>query len=268
VSTPKSPPRGLTFNPKGHTYKLDGKPIPGVTTIIGQTLPKPAIPYWAARTVAEYVASDPHGVAAMVEQMGQRAAVAALKEIPWQRRDDAAVRGTEVHALAERLVHGYPVEVPEQLAGYVEGHAAFLDAFDVQPIATETPCASRTGWYAGTLDAIVTIGRGRYAGRSALLDWKTSSGVYGETGLQTAAYARAEFLAPAADVEDPVPDVDLLGVVHVTADGSHLYILADGGPAIDELHRTFRHLAWLYPRIRALKDLITQPINPNPEEHP
>lgn len=256
----------LKFSPGNHSYWLDGKRVPGVTTIIGKTLPKPALPYWSAKSVAEYVVANTAEVADMVTRMGPRAAVAALKEIPWQRRDDAAVRGTEVHALAERLVHGYPVEVPELLAGYVEGHAAFLDAFDVQPIATETPCASRAGWYAGTPDAFVTIGRGRYAGRSALLDWKTSSGVYGETGLQTAAYARAEFLAPAADVEDPVPDVDLLGVVHVTADGSHLYILADGGPAIDELHKTFRHLAWLYPRIRALKDLITQPINP--EEHP
>jgi hypothetical protein len=29
--------------------------------------------------------------------------VAALKEIPWQKRDEAAIRGTDVHALAEPI---------------------------------------------------------------------------------------------------------------------------------------------------------------------
>jgi len=253
----------LKFSPGNHSYWLDGTRVPGVTTIIGKTLPKPALPYWSAKSVAEYVVANTAEVADMVTRMGPRAAVAALKEIPWQRRDDAAVRGTEVHALAERVIHGQEVTVPEHIAGYVFGHARFIDAFDVQPVATETPVASRAIWYAGTPDAFVTFGRGPFAGRAALLDWKTSSGVYGETGLQTAAYARAEFMG--TDEELPVPAVDFLGVVHVTPEGSLLYPLADGAKAIDDLFLTFRHLAWLAGRLDGIKNLITTPV-PEPEE--
>ena len=52
---------GLVFYPKSHRYKLDGAWVPGVTTLIGKGLPKPALPYWAARTVAEWVADNPDG---------------------------------------------------------------------------------------------------------------------------------------------------------------------------------------------------------------
>ena len=52
----------LKFSPKAHRYWLDGKPIPGVTTLIGKGLPKPALPNWAARTVAEYVVDNPEQV--------------------------------------------------------------------------------------------------------------------------------------------------------------------------------------------------------------
>lgn len=44
----------LVFYPKSHRYRLDGDWVPGVTTLIGKGLPKPALPYWAARTVAEW----------------------------------------------------------------------------------------------------------------------------------------------------------------------------------------------------------------------
>src|SRR5690606_13872332 len=58
-------PVSLKFSPKAHRYWIDGKPAPGVTTILGKGIPKPAIPYWAARTVAEYVADEPEKVEAL-----------------------------------------------------------------------------------------------------------------------------------------------------------------------------------------------------------
>lgn len=248
----------LKFNERAHRYWCDGRPIPGVTTLIGKGLPKPAIPYWAARTVAEHVVADPAAVVEMVERMGPRAAVAALKEAPWQKRDDAAVRGTDVHALAERLVHGEDVDVPEHLVGHVEGYARWLDTFDVEPILTEVPVGNRTAWYAGKPDAIV-----RMAGSDAvwLLDWKTSSGVYGETALQTAAYARAEFyVLDNPDVETPMPTVERTGVVHITADGTTLYPLAPDPKGIDDAYAIFRHVAWVASRTDWIKAAVGQPI--------
>ena len=244
----------LKFNEKAHRYTLDGRAIPGVTTLLGKGLPKPAIPYWAAKSVAEYVMDNPEGVEAL-RLMGRESAVAALKQVPWTKRDEAAVRGTDVHALAERIIHGEEVDVPEHLVGHVEGYARFIDAFGVEPIVTEVPLANRKHWYAGKPDAIVHMG-----GAVWLLDWKTSSGVYGETALQTAAYARADFYAPTPDDEQPMPHIDRIGVVHVTADGSQLYPLGD----IDEAFKVFTHIAWVASKTDWIKGLVGEPM-PEPE---
>lgn len=249
----------LKFNPASHRYWLDGKPIPGVTTLLSKGLPKPALPYWAAKSVAEYVADNPDGVEAF-RATGRGPMVAALKEIPWQRRDEAAVRGTDVHALAERIIHGEAVEVPEHLVGYVDGYAHWLDTFAVEPVVTETAVANRTAWYAGTFDAVIRIGRGPWAGRLVLADWKTSKAVYGETALQTAAYARAEFMATDAGAESDLPGVDATGVLHITDGESRFHPLCETPEVIDEAFKTFRHIAWVATKTDWIKGLIGEPM--------
>ena len=214
----------LKYSDKAHRYWLDGKPVPGVTTILGKGIPKPALPYWSARVVAEYVADNPESVEAL-RAAGRDPMIAALKGQPWVKRDEAAVRGTDVHALAETVVHGGEAEVPEHLLAHVEGYVAWLDEFDVRPILTEKSVASRAHRYAGRFDFIGTIGA--LGDETWLLDWKTSKGVYGETALQTAAYASAELYVEdgAPDVEIALPRVDRIGVVHVTEHGSTLHDL-------------------------------------------
>ncbi|MGZ4621499.1 MAG: hypothetical protein ACXVGF_04575 [Blastococcus sp.] len=236
----------LKFNAKAHRYWLDGKPIPGVTTLLGKGLPKPAIPYWAAKTVAEFVIDNPEQVE-QLRQMGRGPAVAALKGVPWERRDEAAVRGTDVHALAEEVLHGREVDVPEHLVAHVEGYARWVDAFGVEPVLTERQVAHRSLWYAGTFDAIVTIGGVRW-----LLDWKTSKGVYGSTALQCAAYAGAEFYVDDDGSEQPVPEVDRIGVVHITEAGTCLRPFKDKEAA----WKDWRHVQWVATRIPAIEDQI------------
>jgi hypothetical protein len=216
----------------GHRYTLDGRAVPGVTTLISKGLPKPALPRWAAKVAAEYAADNTETLL----NLDRDARVAVIKQAPWTQRDQAAVRGTDVHALADKLIHGTEVDVPEHLAGHVEAYVTWLDRFDVEPILTEQPVASRKWWYAGTFDAIVRIG-----GETLLLDWKTSKGVYGETALQTAAYANAEFYLDADGNEQPLPKVDGLGVVHVRADGADFYRFTDP----DAAWKDYLHVAWV-----------------------
>ena len=101
----------LKFSPGNHSYRLDGKPVPGVTTLLKGGIPAPALVYWSAKQVAEYVADNEDHVA-QLRSMGRNPMVAALKSVPWETRDTAAVRGTDVHALAEQLVHGNEVRCP------------------------------------------------------------------------------------------------------------------------------------------------------------
>lgn len=147
---------GLVFYPNSHRYRLDGAWTPGVTTLLGNGLSKKALMYWSARTVAEWVADNPDDVERL-RTMGRGPMVAALKETPWQARDEAAGKGTEVHALAEQLVHGREVEVPEHLADHVDGYVRWLDRKQPEPLHVERPCASRQWRYCGTFDLLARM---------------------------------------------------------------------------------------------------------------
>lgn len=244
---------GLVFYPKSHRYRLDGAWVPGVTTLIGKGLPKPALPYWAARTVAEWVADNPDLTEDLKRMGGRGPAVAFLKELPWQKRDDAAVRGTDVHALAERIVHGEEVEVPDHLTGYVQGYVDWLDSTGLEPLLTERPVASRQWRYAGTFDLI-----GKLDGRLWLLDVKTSSGVYGSTALQLTAYGNAEFYVDADGTEQPLPTVERYGVLHVTEYGTTLHYLPES--ANEPAWRDFLHVAHVGRRAKDIDTYLIEEI--------
>lgn len=213
----------LTFDPERHRYRLDGKPVPSVTTLIKGGLPKDALVYWSAKAVAEYVADNRDAVDSL-RDMGREPMVQALKSVPWQARNEAAVRGTDVHVLAERLVHGDEVDVPGHLAGHVKGYADFLDRFGVDPILTERSVAHRGLYYAGRFDLIAWLNDDLW-----MLDIKTSTNVYGETALQLAAYAGADFYVTDddPDTEHDLPECRRFGVLHVTEYGTSLYPMRD-----------------------------------------
>lgn len=210
----------LKFSPKAHRYWCDKKNIQGVTTILKGGLPVDGLMYWSAKTVAEHVADFPEEVESL-RGMGREPMVAALKNIPWQKRDEAAVRGTDVHAIAEAVINGEAVEVPGHLVDHVQGYVDWLDEFDVTPVLTEKSCANRTHWYAGRFDLIAD-----FAGYRWMLDNKTSKSVYGSTALQLHAYANAEFYVEddEPDVEIPMPEgIERYGVLHITDHGTFLY---------------------------------------------
>lgn len=235
-----------------HHYELDGQRVDGVTTLIGAGIPKPALTYWSARTVAEYVVENLEQIQTMLATGGIGPTTQFLKNVPWQQRDTAAVRGTDVHALAEQLVHGAEVDVPEHLAGHVEGYARWLDRSGAQPLLTECVVASRTWRYAGTADLILTDD----LGVPRIADLKTSSGVYGETALQLAAYRHAEFYLDGDD-ERPVPPTDETGwVIHVTESGTEAYPV----PVGERQWKAFLHAAEVARWAKTSKDLVGPPV--------
>jgi hypothetical protein len=209
----------LTFNEATHRYRLDRKAVPSVTGLLNRGLPNEALLRWAPRVVAEFVADFPDEVEAL-RALGREPMVQALKSMPDQKRNTAALRGTEVHAIAERVVHGEGVEVPPEHAAMVQGYVDFLDRFDVVPILTERSCANRSAWYAGRFDLIATV-RG---GDTWLLDAKTSKAVYGQVALQLAGYAECEFYVSDddPDTEHPMPEIQRTGVLHITEWGTEL----------------------------------------------
>lgn len=230
---------------KGHSYFVDGEKYDGVTTILSKGLPKPALVYWSAKSVAEYVADNLEQVGAMAG-MGRGSIVAALKEVPWTARDKAAAKGTEVHDLAEKLTRGDKVDVPEEIAGYVEACVAFLDEWKVSEVIVERPVANRRWKYAGTVDLVAEVqppGGIRPAG-TAVIDWKTgASGIFPEVCLQLAAYAHAQVYEQDGR-EIPMPVIDAGYAVWLRPDGYDVYPVEIG----EDVLKLFNHIAYVARR--------------------
>lgn len=253
MTTPKpTAPPSLQFYPAAHRYKLDGKWVPGVTTLIGGGLPKDALKFWAAKSVAEWVADHPDLADQMRAMGGRGPMVQFLKEIPFQKRDDAAIRGTDVHNLAEQLIHGDEVQVPEHLAGYVDAAVAFMDEWRPKPLVVERPLAHRAHWWAGKPDMFAELPDGRVI----LFDYKTTaSGIWPETAFQLAAYSHAEFYLDEAGAEQPIPKVDLCAAVWLR-EGSYEVVPLK---ADDDTYREFRHIAYVADAAKRAKGSKTIP---------
>ncbi len=204
-----------------HRYTIDGHPAISVTTALSQGMPKPALMAWAARVVAEFVADDPDAVE-VLRRSGRDVLITALKSVPNQRRDTAAARGTEVHALAQSLIHGAEVDVPHHLTGFVDAAVRFMDEWKVRPLLSEVVVASRMWLYAGRLDLVGELPDGR----RILWDYKTASGVYGESAMQLAGYRWAECYVTADGTEIPMSEVgiDDSKVVHLRPSGEYSVI--------------------------------------------
>jgi hypothetical protein len=249
----------------GHRYTLDGVPCTGVTTLIKSGLPSPALMYWSARAVAEFVADANLDDIQAWQRLGRDGLVNALKNVPWSQRDAAAVRGTEVHALAEAAIGGAAVEVPDHLAAHVDSCMRFFDEWQPKPVLLESSVASRRWQYAGTLDLVADLPNGQ----RALLDYKTGKGVYGEVALQLAAYRNAEFFLDADGAEQPMSSLDITHTyaVHLRADGYDVLPIETGSTVFT----TFLHCAYVARQARddnttGIKTWVGSPIDPDTEQ--
>lgn len=242
---------------RGHHY-VDGNNtrVPGVTTILNGGLPKPALINWSANATAEAAVDQWDDLSHLTPSKR----LERLKKARYEERDRAARRGTEVHDLAEQLVQGHEVEVPEELAGYVESYVDVLDQFGLVPVHVEVSIASYQHGYAGTLDLIADFPNGLPGYEQdcprLLMDLKTNrSGIFGETALQLAAYRYADVLINTEGEHDMI-DVDGCAAVHVRPDGADL-IPVTAGP---EQFRQFLYVQQVAEFDRTSRDLIGAPI--------
>ena len=206
---------------RGHAYYLGDRKLDGVTTIISNGLPKPALVNWAARTVAEMAVNEWDTLA----ELPVASRLAKLAKAPDAARNTAAVKGTRIHALADKLAHGEQVNVPEELAGHVESCVKFLDAYDVRTVYSERPCFHEKYLYGGTFDLRAELDSGEGFGvEDWLLDWKTSaSGAYGDTAFQLAGYGFSTHFEMPDGTIAPMTRPKRYGVVWLRADGFDLY---------------------------------------------
>lgn len=259
----------LTYKDSSHRYKLDGKPVTGATTLIGGGVPKPQLNDWYARMVAEFVDENPleikrlRKLAPVATPRGREesALVNALRAVPRQKRDDAALRGTEIHDLGQRYLDGAEVDIPAEHELEVMGLVDFIEDLQLEPLVVEKSLANREHWYAGRVDFIGTSPHLNH-GEPVLIDWKTSNGVYGETALQAAAYARAGFWVTDEDpeTEHPMPDIVATYVAHITVHGVELHPLATNQVEIDQHFEEFLAAAYIHKTAARRKKYVGDPV--------
>lgn len=237
---------------KGHSYYLGERKLDGVTTILSKGLPKPALVQWAANTAAALAVDEWDRLA----ELPPSERLKVISKAPNAARDAAAVKGTRVHALADKLANGEEVAVPEDIAGQVEACVRFLDEWDVQTIFTERPVYHDSYLYAGTFDLLALLGD-----KVWLLDFKTNkSGPFGDTAFQLAAYRHATHFEHPEGGTASMPKVDECGVVWIRSDGYDLHPYhADSG--------VFRQFLYIQQCARAAEecrdyrgDALTPPV--------
>lgn len=220
-----SVPRIGPYRTPDHKYYLDGQgPFPSVTTVLN-VIDKPALVAWAKRETAECAVRNWELLDGMRTVGGDRMMVEWLKGIPDYQRDTAANRGSRVHAAADALVRGVPIDLPPEEMPFLDAYRRFLADYDVRIVAAELMVfggflAGRP--YGGTLDLIADLTNPlepeplEPAQERWLIDLKTSSGTYRETALQLAPYGMAEFgVVPGRGDRYTIPAVDRYGVLHI-----------------------------------------------------
>lgn len=193
---------------KYHRYKIDGEWVVGVTTALNG-IPK-NLTRWASRTVADFAIRNLRTVSQVAESAGYGPAMDMLTALPDQRRDDAAIRGTDVHALAEQYIQGEEIDFSDELLPYVQGYAEFIADYEPESLHEELVVGSRKHGYAGRLDSIQ---RSEKFGR-ALIDYKTSNRVYGNHALQCVAYCGADIALVDGETV-PFEPLDTAFILHI-----------------------------------------------------
>jgi hypothetical protein len=257
-------------NGRNHWYiDVDngGVRVPGVTTLVGGGLPKPALLNWAGDATAEYAMDN-------WDTLSGLPASERLKKMKggrYEKRDAAANRGTQVHKLAERLTAGERVVVPDELTGYVQSCVRFLEDFDVRPVYAEAVVYSETRRHVGTTDLIAdvllpempeyeNIPRDAEGFSRGLLDWKTSrSGIFGDVAMQLAPYRFSEYLIdPQSGDTVDMPEVHFCAGIHLRPDGySFVPLICD-----EDQYRDFLYIKEVARICESLRDLVGEPIVP------
>lgn len=199
----------LTFNPGNHTYRLDKKHIPGVTTILRQQH-KEQLVRWMVRVQQEAdiatawrlaqsfgdaefwsgLDTPANFAAAFVEMAGEE------YEHQKQAREAADV-GKQMHALMEhhfKAQLGLPTTAPEasdDAQAMFSSVLEFLRSGDLEPLSMERRLFNVADWYAGTVDLFAL-----YQGKQVIPDYKgrkseDANQLWPEQRRQSAAYRTA-----------------------------------------------------------------------------
>lgn len=197
----------------------EGKAFPSFTTVIG-SFDKPALLTWATRLTAEAAEDRLYALAEATEEerndmldkwlvadplTGKTPFRKELSTAYEEKKEEAATRGTEVHAIVEAITHGENPDIPPYTQGYVDAYLALREEYpDMEFIYTEATVLNEEDGAMGTADAIV-----KFNGKYYVADFKTNKRgtVYPTTGMQLAASANGTAIVYEDGTKEPLPPI-------------------------------------------------------------
>jgi len=166
--------------------------LPSVTNILG-VLGKPALDAWKLEQALKAALANPKREEESFDYWKGRVLDQAFEQV-----DDAAARGTKIHAALDAAFDGEAV--PAEFQQYVQPVLEWLRAHGIEVIAREQRIVSTINGYAGTADVLCTVTGTSGTKHPGLLDYKTKKTKPGESvcsyfehKAQLSAYAAAYY---------------------------------------------------------------------------
>lgn len=180
----------FTFDEATHKYYLDGKPLTGVTTVLG-VIDKPWLAPWTVGEAIKYIRTNQPkpvkiaGQDVLIYSKDQFSDLLdAAKVAAIGKRDWSADIGTKVHKWLELFVKGKNPKHSKTIGHITDNFVKWAHENEVKFLKSEIRVFSEKHWFAGTLDLLFEMKGKIYIG-----DIKTGSGIRGrEPFAQMAGY--------------------------------------------------------------------------------
>lgn len=210
----------IVFKHSNHRYQIAPgeeklRYVPSVSTVLDKALSK-NLSGWAERNAVagclEVMRAEPEQA---VEEWSVDEALTYMQHLNlrwWQKREQAALRGTSVHAAFESLGEGKIPKLsnfPVHERGYLRAVFAWWSEVEPEVDHNEVMLASNEHGYAGRTDLVAKVD-----GRRGIIDLKTSKAVYESHHFQLAGYRLALR-------ESGYGEVDFTAVIRVGDDGTY-----------------------------------------------
>lgn len=173
-----------TFDEVKHAHMLNGKPLKGCTTLIDETLSKPALVPWAVKTTVEWIKANCHMLIGENHYVVTDVDLENAKKEHTKRKTDAGDWGSRVHNACE--VWAKTGELPiesEDIYPSVMNFVNFIQNNGFKILDTERPVWSKEWWMGGIFDLVL-----EKDGKVYIADIKTSSGIYDSHFIQMGGY--------------------------------------------------------------------------------
>lgn len=181
--------KNIQFDPTNHVYKRlsDGKALAGVTSIIASKDKAFLVP-WACKLMHDYIKGKWNAEEPFCQKEIDEILEKGKKEYTRVSNEGKAV-GTATHDWIESFFKNKTQEITSDIEKTVGAFVRWYDARKPRVIHSECVVGITSDEeynYAGKFDLIAEID-----GKTYIIDFKTSTGIYSEAFLQLAAYQYA-----------------------------------------------------------------------------